>query len=453
LVPLIAFGLLWSLTLRRRLGSEPAASQPVAQPGPHLATIRENVPAETKEAAKSAGDTRTKSSPAPRSLPVAKKTEGAGGDPGGPKLQVTSPQPVPAVPHSPDPPMPLAYTLPDVTISMVDSRKRQPGEIMLSEEVGDRFEILNAPEFQVVPAPTQSTSKIATRTKSMIGGGFTLAQFSHTKAKTWSFDWTDAAKNQPESVAALRDAVLKFQAPDGRSILALLRGVGRRDPVPLPIWEDRPVLYERLDAHDKSKPWTLHPEALAGTHWKLRIRRWRVVVQRPGAEGQEPLRHVIEPPSAVVGREDGIDRLPLGQDLVKGEVVLKVKIDTEHPELITVQVDPDRNRVLAGRADRTARLDELKAHTPEDRRGRIPDLIQFRQSRIQELERSDDPHADEVKTLRTEIDDLERIQKIRRVEDLLTKPARTELSIVISLDVGGSTPLDVARIGEFAGPD
>jgi hypothetical protein len=449
---LVTSGLLWSPTLRSHLGFERAASQPVAQPAVHRATILKTVPAETKEGAQDHVDSGTISRPEPRSLPVAKKTDPASGDPGGPKLQVSSPQPVTQVQHGPDPPMPLAFTLPDVPTSLLGSRDRQSEEIRLTEEVGDRFEILNAPELQVVPASTKSTStwEIATRTKSLIGGGFTLASLSHIEATTWSFDWTKVAKNHSATVAALRDAVLRFETRDGRSILALLRGVRRHDPEPLLIWENQPVLYERLDDRHKSIPWTPHPEDLAGTHWRLSIRRWRLLIERPGAEGREPVRRVIEPASAVVGnKKDGNGRVPLEQDLMPG-VVFKVGIDTENPEMIAVRVVPDRNQVLAGRADRAARLKELKASTPADRQGREQDPIPFRRSRLEELQQSGSQHEDEVKTLKKEISDLEAIHAIGQVEDLLTNPARTQLSVVISLDVAGSAPLDVARIGEFS---
>ncbi len=42
------------------------------------------------------------------------------------------------------------------------------------------------------------------------------------------------------------------------------------------------------------------------------------------------------------------------------------------------------------------------------------------------------------------------MDEIRQIEDLLSKPVRAELSVVIGLDVGESTILDIARVGEFA---
>ena len=49
-----------------------------------------------------------------------------------------------------------------------------------------------------------------------------------------------------------------------------------------------------------------------------------------------------------------------------------------------------------------------------------------------------------------EIRDLEDVQEIQQVEDLLSSPARSELSVMIGLDVGGSRILDIVKIGEFA---
>src|SRR5215470_1958413 len=135
------------------------------------------------------------------------------------------------------------------------------------------------------------------------------------------------------------------------------------------------------------------------------------------------------------------------QDLIPGEVTLKVAIDPANPDMIAVHVDPDRNRVIAGRDHRAARLKELKQATPQDTQGRDQDPLRFRQARLRELQQARDPHQDDFKTLQKEISDLEEIHAIRQVEDLLTQPARTELSVVISLDVGGSTTIDVARIG------
>jgi hypothetical protein len=362
-----------------------------------------------------------------------------------------SPRPA-AERHRSDPPILLAFALPDVPNSLLGSRNGRRGALGLPEDVSDRLEILNAPEFQLVPGSAKATWGIATRTASGIGGGFTLARLGRTDARTWSFEWTEDAKNHSTTVEALRDAVLKFETRDGRGVLTLLRGVNRNDPAPLTIWENQPVLYPRLDARRKSIPWTPHPEALAGSRWKLGIRRWRVVIARPDAEGRDPVRHVIEPAPAVVrkGKEDGTGRIPLEQDLIHGEVTLKVAIDPANPDMIAVHVDPDRNRVLVGREDRAARLKELKDATPQDKQERDQDPIRFRQGRLRELQPAGDSHKDEIKTLQKEISDLKQINAIRQVEDLLTKPARTELSVVISLDVGSSTTIDVARIGELA---
>src|SRR5262249_38430031 len=99
--------------------------------------------------------------------------------------------------------------------------------------------------------------------------------------------------------------------------------------------------------------------------------------------------------------------------------------------------------------DRAVRLKKLKEDTPEDQAGRERDPTQFRRGRLRELQQDGDRHEDEIKALRQELADLEAIHEIRQVEDLLTKPARTELSVVIGLDVGATT-IEIARIGEFS---
>ena len=60
----------------------------------------------------------------------------------------------------------------------------------------------------------------------------------------------------------------------------------------------------------------------------------------------------------------------------------------------------------------------------------------------------------EVRPLQLDItrdDMLERIREVRMTEDLLTRSARVELSVVIGLDVDGLGILEIVRIGEFAG--
>src|SRR5262249_23954517 len=228
-------------------------TQPVAQPGVNLAKIPATAPIEAKKAAKAGVEIGPAERPEPRPLPVVTKTEGAVGRAGEPQPRTAAlPQTVAQRPR-PDRPILLVYGLPDVPKSLLGSREPRRGELDLPEEVSDRFEVLNAPEFQLVPAAAKSTWDIATRTESGIGGRFTLAHLSRTDARTWSFEWTKEAKNHSTTVEALRDAVLKFQTRDGRSVLTLLRDVNPNDPAPLPIWEkNQPVLYDRLDARRKS---------------------------------------------------------------------------------------------------------------------------------------------------------------------------------------------------------
>src|SRR5207245_1614298 len=113
-----------------------------------------------------------------------------------------------------------------------------------------------------------------------------------TEAGTWWFEWAKEARNHSTLVEALRDTVLKFETTDGRSALVLLRNPGPRDVHPLIIWEDQPILFERLEPRTRSVPWTQDPNALTGTRWKLGIRRWRVVIERADRDAPKPVRRV-----------------------------------------------------------------------------------------------------------------------------------------------------------------
>jgi hypothetical protein len=139
------------------------------------------------------------------------------------------------------------------------------------------------------------------------------------------------------------------------------------------------------------------------------------------------------------------------RDLVPGEVKLKLMIDPSRPGSIDVRIEPDPDRVLEGRADRAARMEELKKATPRAQDGGDRDPLAFRRAKLDALRGLGAKDQDEFKRLEREVDDLKRINDIRETEDLLTRPARVELSVVIGLEVDGPGILDIAKIGEFAG--
>jgi hypothetical protein len=457
---LLAAGLSWSPGIRRRIGLEPAPSPLNAVGGPGGSKSR--------DPARAAGV-----------LPAAKRTEestarGPAGEPALPPPPVAA-QPRPPVsppvakpagevkpPAAHDPigpiaakprphgPIVLASSLPDVLRSQLGSQARR-AELDLPKDVSGPFEILNSPEFRRVAASTASTWEIATRTGSGLGGGFPLARLGRTEAGTWWFEWTKDARNHSTLVEALRDTALKFETTDGRATLMLLRNPGAGDEHPLTIWEKQPILFERLEPRTRSVPWAQHPHALAGTRWKLGIRRWRVVIERADRNDPKPARRVVEPAPAVVGKEDGGARVELERDVIPGEVTLALAIDPTDPGSITVRIDPDRARVIERRANRSARWNELRAATPRDRDGRELDPIEHRRVELRKLRAEAKGNEDEIKALEKEIRELEEIEDIRQVEDLLGKPARAELSVVIDLEVDGSTALEIARIGSRSG--
>jgi hypothetical protein len=200
----------------------------------------------------------------------------------------------------------------------------------------------------------------------------------------------------------------------------------------------------------------VNPHALEGTHvlegtqWKPRIRRWKLVISRPETdpEDDDVPGWVVEPTPAEGGDGAGGD-VPLERDLIPGEVKVKLKIRPSTPGTIDVSIEPDPEKVKAGRAQRSARLNELKKDSPKE--GDERDPLASRRARLGKLHESGAKDQEQMKTLEREIEELTKINEILGREDLLTRPANVTLSVVIGLDVDGPGILDIVRIGDFAG--
>jgi hypothetical protein len=457
LVPLFIAGLFWTRSIRTPLELEPRVRRPISEPDARGSPIPKDAPArgaalaEARKAEDAAVAKESASKPGSQSLPAVEAVSKAVDKPGK-KVADTKPpvaepsQPVADAPRSREP-LILACALPEIPKSEFAAKVPQHRELDLPEDVDDRFDLLNAPEFRQTPAAAASTRDIAARTGSGLGGGYTLARLGRINARSWRFEWTKDARNHSTQVDAFRDAVLKFRARDGRAIFVLLRGVETRDGRPITVVEKQPLLFDRLEPRIRTVAWTRNPEVLAATTWKLRIRRWKVVIARPD---DELLRREFESAPIPGGQKDDSPRVKLEQDLIPGEVKLKLKIDPESPDVITVRVEPDRARVAEGRNGRTARREALAKDTPSDKEGRERDPIEYRRGKLTKLEAADPKDDKAIVTLKREIDELEQIDEIRQIEDLLSKPARAELSVVIGLDVGDSTSLDIAKVGKFA---
>jgi hypothetical protein len=353
-------------------------------------------------------------------------------------------------------PILLAFSLPDVPQSGLGPQVQSRREFSLPADLNDHSELLNAPEFRIVTPGENRTMEIATKTGSSgLGGGFSLAQIVRSDAKTLRFAWTKEAKNHATLVEALRDAVLKLQTRDGRDVDVLLRSLTARDDgsvirdeKPLIVWDNQPILFERLESRTRSVPWLPGPESLSGTRWKLVVRRWKAVISRPNPEGPNPLSCTI-----VTKPLEGIDRAPavnLKHDLIPGEVAVEVGIDPASPGMLKLRIELDKDKVQEKRESRAARLQKLKQDTPKDKNDRQQDPLRYRRRRLEELNQTVEKSEGEIDELKQEVAELEAIYEINRVEDLLSKPARTELSLVIGLDLGGHSPLEIVKIGEMA---
>ncbi len=240
---------------------------------------------------------------------------------------------------------------------------------------------------------------------------------------------------------------MKFPAGDGRAIFVLLRGVETRDRRPITIVDRQPLLFDRLDPRIRTVTWTRNPEALTGTKWRLAIRRWKVVMTSPD---DRLLKREYESPPILGGPKDAAAPIKLEQDLIPGELKLRLTLDPDSPGTITVRVEPDRPRVLDGRTQRSSRREALEKETPGDNDGRARDPIEYRRGKLAKLEAADKKDDKAIQLTKRELADLEQIQEIRETEDLLSKPVHAELSVVIGLDIGASTVLEIAKVGEVA---
>ncbi len=344
----------------------------------------------------------------------------------------------------------MAFALPDIPRSQFGGPVRQDCELTLPEDAGDRLEILNAPGLRLVPPSGSKPWEIATRAGiSRLDSPSTLAELSQKDARTWRFGWTKDASKHSVRADELRDTVLKFPARDGRTLFALLRAVEPRDDRPLAIVTNQPLLFDRLEPRTRSVVWTRHPEALSGTKWKLIINRWRLVISRPDSD-KEPTRRAFESISGESRKDPQVPGATSARDVIPGEVTLKLSIDPESLDTIIVRLVPDRDRATEGRKERAGRRKTLQEDTPKDGEGRDRDPIAYRRDKLRELETAGTKDEPAIKTIKEEIRGLKELDEIQQTEELLAKPARTELSVVIAMELDDSTILEIAKIGDFA---
>jgi GTPase-associated protein 1, N-terminal domain type 2/GTPase-associated protein 1, middle domain len=450
LVPLLAAVFL-SSALRQRLGLE-APRSAVAAGEPTRS------PAVAREAPKRVEAPAEKPSVAAVDAPPAGPKNGPQPVADAARAKVDAPPAEAAKPGSPAPrarPEPLisTFTTPEVPGSTLGPANRGDTVIGLRQDTDNRIELWNGPDLRLkaVPAATP-TWEIATSTNSGVGGGVALARLNRADPKTWRFDWTQNARAGSRSVEGLKDAILKlYGRDDGRPIYVLLRGVELIRDSPIVVWDKERILFDKLEPRTRSKPWAGDSNRLEGSQWKPRIRRWKVVLSRPETDEDDDDSPglVIEPAHAEEGEASGAEPA-LERELIAGEVNLKLKIDQSSPGEIEVCVEPDTEKFRARRASRSERMDQLRKATPKDEHQKEQDPLAYRQSKHSKLREDATKNSEEIKALEREIEELKRINEVRGIEDLLTRPARLELSVVIGLDVDGAGILDIVRIGEFA---
>jgi hypothetical protein len=450
----LAAAVFLSQAVRRRLGIETAPTRDAATgvPARHVAAPEserghdDSPPEKRQLAGGTANPAAAEEIPDPASIPFAEADLRGNAEP-----PAATSKPVRPAEQPREGPMIVVFSAPDVPRSGLGGPKRSDAAIPLPEDAEEPIEILNGPVFRLAPVPGAAPAwDVATRTGSGLGGGFALARLSRPDPRTCQFAWTEKAKTQTTQVEALKDAILALHCRDGRPIYVLLRDVKRRNPRPLLVWKDQRILYDRPEPRVRSVEWSGVPDPLEGSRWKPRIIRWRAVITRPEAApgaGPSP-RRVIEPPPDPDDKATAAEPT-LERDIVPNEVKLRLAIDPARPGLIEARIDSDPDRILLGRDDRETRTDELRKATPRDKDGGDRDPIEYRKGQIAQLRQDAAKNREEIKRLEEETADLERIREIRGTEELLTREARVELSVVIGLDVEGPGILEIARIGEF----
>jgi hypothetical protein len=464
LVPLVAAGLVAFTPILRHLGLQSPASRPNNTAEAPVKIIKVDTPTlqtperDTRTPEKTTAAKEPAEKVAHQVLPVAKKPHEAAG----PRDHNSIGMATPKAPHTPRAitetrahrePVVVAFSIPDVPRSALDTRSGAPAELSLAEDVNERIEILNAPGLRLNPATATRPVQIERQPGgSSLPSSAPLAKLVRTSAHTWRFDWTQAAEQAHTLADSIKDAVLKLSSPDGKSIFVLMRGLVVSDRRPLPVLDGKPILFDTLEPRTKPVDWTRNSGALAHTHWKLSIHRWKVVISRSDPESDEFLSHAIEPgPEGAANQRGAGARTPLEHDVIPGEVTLNLDIDPTSPDTIVVRFIPKASRVRERRQKRAEQLKKLKDETPKDSKEQAQDPLRFRRDKLRKLDESTEKDDAAIETVRQEIRELEEIYRIRKLEDLLTKPGRTELSVAIGLDVGAANSLEIVKIGEFAG--
>lgn len=378
------------------------------------------------------------------------------------------------------PPVVLSLVPPNLSRSSLGKGSSSRGEIKLPRPAGDRIVLRNAFAFRLVPVQgTPNTWEIARKSNSMFAAAFSLARLTRLDDRTWQFAWTDRAKSQASLVAELKDAILELEAHDGGSLYILLRGIPFRVDRPIEVWREQRLCDDPLGRQIRAISWISDPDALDRTRWKPLIRRWRAVITRAESraggsnrdndnnKGDAP-RRVVEPdpfaaPPETRSQATGKARpapadvppplVPLECELIPGEVKLRLSINSDHPAMITVRVDYDKNRMHDGRAHRTARMNELLHDTPTKQRGDRPDPLAYRIEKLRTLRDNGEGSRGEREKIDSEIAELKALNQIRETEDLLALPVRVRLSLIVSLDIEGVGLIDIARVGNPDGDD
>jgi hypothetical protein len=310
--------------------------------------------------------------------------------------------------------------------------------------------IRNVSDQLVLPRPGTSI-QIQSQPRGLGRRNVPIATVEIVNERILRFSWDPELGHHGEwnlFANAVRDIVLKVNSRGSDEIDVLLRDPGPVGPQSLELVNPIQLLIGRRGLRNNTTAWAARKDELAGTKWKLGIRRWKIVnrLRIAGAAGPAL---VVSEGTQPDGQIERVVKARVGD----GEASLHVAIMPEEPERIRVTFEYDDLRLSAFRGRRDElylryMIDPRKPDATDGRPPRPPAIHEQLTDLAAKLKR-----PQEVKRLHIEDADLAELKEIVRKDILFhffDHSQRSKLHLVIGLQLDDGTILDIARFGEFA---
>jgi hypothetical protein len=304
-----------------------------------------------------------------------------------------------------------------------------------------------------IQKPSERECTIRTKSNSVLLDPVEIAKLKYGE-QALAFDWGNNLQNESETISEVLDAVLKIRCGDGEIQFVMLRDLGVQD-------EREPLLLRGYSGKGpKPRSWSTSwadKDCLQATKRKFLIRRWSVkCTPRNGkrfdlCESKGSMRPAAEDE----------------RSFFRDEASLKIRIDERDQADILLRVETkarfkdELNQLEKAVSDFEDQHFFLNRQYKRDLAGRALDLRQVLANRLkdwQDRAPSDEGRA-KIRQYKKDLDDLETIEKDAIVYSFVGELERVqsdatlELSVVVCLQLGSGTVVDVARFGDFATPD